>query len=144
MALTINTSRIMNLTQVLQASLVDRIADGLRPMAIQAEEDMKEGVGAKRNPVWRHSPGLGRYQLIGYPWSNRTGDARRKLRVDVIRKGNTVIVRHSHNVPYGVYLEYAMEKRFAILVPTLRRMTNRYLKRCEQIIAHFKQERGID
>jgi len=127
MALTINTSNLYNQVEVMSATIVDRIADGFRPLAQKVEKEMKDGVGAKRNPVWRRSPGLGVYQLIGYPWSDRTGNARRRLRVDVIRQGNRVIIRHSHNVWYGKYLEFAMEKRFAILYPTLRRKRNQYL-----------------
>ena len=59
-------------------------------------------------------------------WNNRTWQARNGLRADVVvdRFGNSNNQYYSislyHTAPHGLYLELAMEKRFAILDPTAR------------------------
>lgn len=54
------------------------------------------------------------------PWTDRTGDARKRLTgyVTEIPKGYRINL--AHGVTYGIFLELAMEKRFAILEPTVR------------------------
>lgn len=54
------------------------------------------------------------------PWTDRTGRARQGLTgyVKKINKGYRVII--AHTVDYGIWLEMAHEKRFAILEPTVR------------------------
>ena len=60
------------------------------------------------------------YMKLNRPWTDRTGNARAGLRADVnYYGGDYVSITLSHGVYYGVYLEYAMEKRFAIINPTL-------------------------
>lgn len=60
------------------------------------------------------------YMKLNRPWTDRTGNARDGLRADVnYYGGDYVSIVLSHGVYYGVYLEYAMEKRFAIINPTL-------------------------
>lgn len=54
------------------------------------------------------------------PWTDRTNRARLGLSgyVTEIENGYRIII--AHTVDYGVWLEYAHEKRFAILEPTVR------------------------
>lgn len=60
------------------------------------------------------------YMKLNRPWTDRTGNARNGLRANVnYYGGDYVSIVLSHGVYYGVYLEYAMEKRFAIINPTL-------------------------
>ncbi len=65
-------------------------------------------------------------ELVNYmkrtaPWNDRTGNARRGLKAEVMDSNDNVIgISLQHTVEYGVYLEYAMELRFAILEPTAR------------------------
>lgn len=60
------------------------------------------------------------YMKLNRPWTDRTGNARDGLRANVnYYGGDYVSIVLSHGVYYGVYLEYAMEKRFAIINPTL-------------------------
>lgn len=65
---------------------------------------------------------LERYMKANHPWKNRTGAAEAGLSAKLIssKKKYVQSIELSHGVPYGVYLEYAMEKRFAILEPTIR------------------------
>lgn len=60
------------------------------------------------------------YMKQNAPWNDRTGDARRGLKAETSDTLNVVNMKLSHSVDYGVYLEYAMELRFAILEPTAR------------------------
>lgn len=65
---------------------------------------------------------LERYMKANRPWRDRTGAARAGLsaRVSSSRMNYVQTIELSHGVPYGVYLEYSMERRFAIIEPTLR------------------------
>jgi hypothetical protein len=56
-----------------------------------------------------------------HPWTNRTGEAERRIVGRVERRGDMTRISLSHGVRYGVYLELANEKRYAVLWPTIRR-----------------------
>lgn len=60
------------------------------------------------------------YMKKNAPWHDRTGNARRGLSADVSENINYIRMELSHSVDYGIFLEYAMEERFAILEPTVR------------------------
>jgi len=86
--------------------------------------EMKEGVGV---PAWqRQGKGKRRGQtLIGHPWVDRTGEAKRRLKALYINDdfGSTNYrLRLQHGVDYGIWLEFAHEKKYAIIIPTLRRI----------------------
>jgi len=53
------------------------------------------------------------------PWTDRTGDARKLLKGEVIDDGETLGVRLLHRVEYGKHLETANDGRYAILKPTI-------------------------
>ena len=64
-------------------------------------------------------------ELEGYakenrPWTDRTGDARKRLSGYVTEIPNGYRINLAHGVDYGMWLELAMEKRFAILEPTIK------------------------
>lgn len=64
-------------------------------------------------------------KLEGYtkehrPWTDRTGDARKRLTGYVTTTPKGFRINLAHGVDYGIWLELAMEKRFAILEPTIR------------------------
>ena len=54
------------------------------------------------------------------PWTDRTGQARQRLRGYTEKKGTVVRINLAHGVSYGEDLEYGHEKRYAIIEPTLR------------------------
>lgn len=54
------------------------------------------------------------------PWTDRTADARKRLQASVTEIPNGYRINLVHGVTYGIWLELAHEKRFAILEPTLR------------------------
>lgn len=61
-------------------------------------------------------------------WQDRTGDARKSLRGNSEPWGNGVRVSISHNVKYGVYLEFCNERRYAILKPTVDKIAPEAVK----------------
>lgn len=70
---------------------------------------------------------LEKFMKSSHPWRNRTGMAEATLSADfyeVYGKNSsfpvTLGIKLEHGVYYGVYLELAMEQRFAILEPTAR------------------------
>lgn len=62
-----------------------------------------------------------KYMKANAPWTDRTGNARRGLKAQATqsRKAFVTTIKLSHSVYYGVYLEYAMGRRFAIIQPTI-------------------------
>lgn len=54
------------------------------------------------------------------PWKDRTGRARQGLTGYVTPKGNSWRINIAHTVDYGIWLEYARNKKYAILEPTVR------------------------
>ena len=58
---------------------------------------------------------------INRPWADRTGMAKALLSARVSRPDtSTIRITLSQGVNYGIWLELAHEKRFAILAPTVR------------------------
>lgn len=56
------------------------------------------------------------------PWTDRTGEARKKLIADVVIDGTAVSLYLAHGVPYGKYLELRWGGRYAIVSPTIARV----------------------
>lgn len=61
------------------------------------------------------------------PWTDRTGHARQRLTGDANEVEKGWQIELSHGVDYGIYLELAHEKRFAILQPTIISRSNEIL-----------------
>lgn len=62
------------------------------------------------------------YMKSNHPWQNRTGAAEAGLSATVTSSPKNYVqtMELSHGVYYGRFLEYSMEKRFAIIEPTIR------------------------
>lgn len=56
------------------------------------------------------------------PWTDRTGRARQSLKGSAYRVNKGYRLEIAHGVSYGVYLEYAHERKFAILWPTVEKV----------------------
>lgn len=58
---------------------------------------------------------------INRPWTDRTGMAKAMLSAKVSQPSSTVVrTTLSHGVEYGIWLELANEKNYAIIAPTVR------------------------
>lgn len=59
---------------------------------------------------------------IERPWTDRTSMAKTRLDAKVSQPNNhTIRLTLSHGVDYGIYLELAHEKEYAIIAPTIRK-----------------------
>lgn len=52
-------------------------------------------------------------------WVDRTGMAKIRLSTSVVEENNLVRMILSHGVSYGIWLELANEKNYAIILPTI-------------------------
>ena len=57
---------------------------------------------------------------INAKWTDRSGRARASLNSGAEKRYNKYVLRLAHGVDYGIYLEFAHEKRFAIIFDTIR------------------------
>lgn len=55
-------------------------------------------------------------------WKDRTGDARRRLKGDYERTKTGYQLSLAHGVKYGIWLELAMERRYAIIEETIEKV----------------------
>ena len=62
------------------------------------------------------------HMRLNRPWQDDTGNARRGLRVPVVKEPEQIILYFIHSVEYGVNLELNHGGRYAIIVPTIDRM----------------------
>lgn len=68
------------------------------------------------------------------PWTDRTGHARQRLTgsVDRVTEGYQIIL--AHGVDYGIWLELAHEKRFAIIEPTINKEGPKIVQGFERLL----------
>lgn len=93
---------------------ISDVIDGLDKLEFDADIKIK-------NYLSNSCEELEYYMKENAPWNDRTGNARRGLNAKVEHpKDNYYRIALKHGVIYGKYLENAMEKRFAILEPTVR------------------------
>lgn len=73
------------------------------------------------------------YAKKNRPWTDRTGEARRRL--NGFTKGfmHGVRIYIAHGVPYGIHLELCHEKKYAILEPTVRLNSNDVIKGIQEM-----------
>ena len=78
---------------------------------------------------------MSQYSKATARWTDRTGNARQGLKGGFIwRNISQAIIYIAHRVDYGVFLELAHEKRFAILQPTVNRFKNIVLGKLKRIM----------
>lgn len=82
---------------------------------------------------------LQHYMQSKRKWKDRTGDARKRLKGELERyNGKNYRIKLSHGVYYGVFLEFAHEKRFAIIKPTIDAEGPKVLKGLENVLRNIK------
>lgn len=77
------------------------------------------------------------YAKINRPWTDRTGHARQRLVGWVEMFSDKVRINIGHGVDYGVYLELAHEKRFAILQPTVNACSKEILEGFKELMRYI-------
>lgn len=73
------------------------------------------------------------------PWTDRTGEAKRRLRATVSTPNDHLVrITLSHGVSYGKYLEFAHEAKYAIIAPTIKKQGPGVYKRFQGFIDELK------
>lgn len=84
----------------------------LKPRVMAAVEMLQKTNAAK----------LKSYMQRNRPWTDRTGEAKRRLDAVVSKPDDhTVRITLSHGVDYGKWLELAHEAKYAIIRPTIKK-----------------------
>lgn len=78
------------------------------------------------------------YAKTNRPWTDRTGHARQRLVGWVETLSTKVRIHIGHGVSYGVYLELAHEKRYAILNRTVQATSDEILKGYSKLLRYLK------
>lgn len=69
-----------------------------------------------------------------YNWTPRSGAAHQRITGTWKWQGNKARVELSHGVDYGVYLEFANEKQYAVLKPSIDYITPTAIRGLSNII----------
>ena len=73
------------------------------------------------------------------PWTDRTGMAKATLRARVSQPSKTIVrITLSHGVEYGIWLELANEKNYAIVAPTVREEGPRIVQDLNNLMSKLK------
>ena len=68
------------------------------------------------------------------PWTDRTGRAKQSLNSSWKWMGDVARVELSHGVDYGIYLEFCNEKRYAIIKPTIDKISPEAIRGLNKIL----------
>lgn len=90
-----------------------KLENGLKQFQSRALAAIEMKVSTKYVPKLRESA------QINARWENQTGEARRRLNAsyEMVANGYKLIL--AHGVNYGIWLELAHEKRYAIIMETI-------------------------
>lgn len=73
------------------------------------------------------------------PWTDRTGMAKATLRTVVTQPDqNTIRITLAHGVSYGIWLELAHEKKYAIVNPTLEKEAPNVVDGLQDLMSKIK------
>ena len=87
---------------------------------------------AKDNaPWWPKGP---KGSATGPPGYRHTGNARNSIQGTFAWEANNAVIRLSGNVDYFIYLELAMAKKWAILLPTIDKHANDILAGYKKVV----------
>lgn len=68
-------------------------------------------------------------------WTDQTGNARKGLTASAEWENYIeLVVKMSHKVDYGIWLELAHEKKYSILQPAIEKYKNEFISEWEKII----------
>lgn len=81
---------------------------------------------------------LQNYARDNAPWTDRTGHARQRLTGTVSRTSSGYRITLAHGVDYGIWLELAHEKRYAIIQPTILVNTSEVMAGLNKLLERLK------
>ena len=78
------------------------------------------------------------YAKQNRPWTDRTGQARQRLTGWVEMFSDKIRIHIGHGVDYGIYLELANQKRFAILQQTVNAVSPEILEGFSELTRYIR------
>lgn len=79
------------------------------------------------------------YMKLNRKWTDRTGKAKATLNTKISQPNDhTVRMTLAHGVDYGIYLELAHEKNYAIIQPTLNKKAPEIMKDLKNLMEKIK------
>ena len=76
---------------------------------------------------------------LNRPWTDRTGMAKALLNAKVSQPSKDIVrITLAHGVEYGIWLELAHEKNYAIIAPTIREEGPRIIEDLENLMSKLK------
>lgn len=78
------------------------------------------------------------YMKSNRPWVDRTGNAKARLTASVQKLMDGYRIALAHGVTYGIWLELANEKRYAIIQPTILAKSNEVFEGYEHLLDKLK------
>lgn len=76
---------------------------------------------------------------VNRPWTDRTGMAKATLNTKVTQpKQNVIRITLAHGVSYGIWLELANEKNYAIIGPTIQQESPRIVEDIGNLFSKMK------
>lgn len=76
---------------------------------------------------------------VNRPWTDRTGMAKTLLNAKVSQPNQTTVrITLAHGVDYGIWLELAHEKNYAIIAPTVKEEGPRIVSDLENLMSKLK------
>ena len=78
------------------------------------------------------------YAKQNRPWTDRTGQARQRLTGWVEMFSDKIRIHIGHGVDYGIYLELANQRRFAVLQKTVNAVSPEILKGFSELTRYIR------
>ena len=76
---------------------------------------------------------------LNRPWTDRTGMAKAMLSAKVSQPSQNIVrITLAHGVSYGIWLELAHEKNYAIIAPTIREEGPRIIEDLGDLMSRLK------
>lgn len=76
---------------------------------------------------------------VNRPWTDRTGMAKGMLNAKVSQPSSNIVrITLAHGVDYGIWLEIAHEKNYAIIAPTVREEGPRIISDLNNLMSKLK------
>lgn len=76
---------------------------------------------------------------LNRPWTDRTGMAKTLLNAKVSQPNSNIVrITLAHGVDYGIWLELAHEKNYAIIAPTVREEGPRIVEDLNNLMSKLK------
>ena len=91
---------------------IDEVSNNLRAWDRAKRADLGRVAEQQLKPM------LEQHARSNAPWTDQTGNARRGLRGSTEMTATELVLRLSHSVYYGVFLELCNAGQYAILLPT--------------------------